>query len=98
MLGGLPGSGLSKDKRDASQRFRAATFKCLDSWSQQYEDIRFRADDGSPCLKNPRSKALEPDCLSPQTFHYDTVSRGEDKGKGDKTQNRRSLLDSRGQF
>ncbi len=31
MLGGLPGSGLSKDKRDASQRFRAVTFSRSDS-------------------------------------------------------------------
>ena len=28
MLGGLPGSGLSKGKRDASQSLRAATFTC----------------------------------------------------------------------
>jgi len=27
-------------------------------------------------LKGPRSKALEPDCLFPSTFNYDTVSRG----------------------
>jgi hypothetical protein len=30
-VGGLPGSGLSKDKRDASQRFRAVTFSRSDS-------------------------------------------------------------------
>ena len=31
----------------------------------------------SPYLKDPRSKALEPDCLSPHTLDSDTVSRGE---------------------
>jgi hypothetical protein len=26
-------------------------------------------------LKDPHSKALEPDCLSPSACHYDTVSK-----------------------
>ncbi len=32
---------------------------------QPQEDIRLLAYDSSPYLKNPRSKTLEPDCLSP---------------------------------
>jgi hypothetical protein len=36
-----------------------------------------------PCnLKGPRSKALEPDCLFPSTFNYDTVSAGRGEGEG----------------
>ena len=31
-------------------------------------------------LKDPHSKALEPDCLSPFACDYDTVSKGEDEG------------------
>ena len=31
-------------------------------------------------LKDPHSKILEPDCLSPFVYHYDTVSRGEGEG------------------
>jgi hypothetical protein len=27
-------------------------------------------------LRDPHSKALEPDCLSPSAFNYDTVSKG----------------------
>jgi hypothetical protein len=33
-------------------------------------------------LKGPRSKALEPDCLFPSTFNYDTVSLGRGWGEG----------------
>jgi hypothetical protein len=33
-------------------------------------------------LKDPHSKALEPDCLSPSTFDYDTVSGGRGEGEG----------------
>jgi hypothetical protein len=33
-------------------------------------------------LKAPHSKALEPDCLPPSAFDYDTVSWGEGKGEG----------------
>jgi hypothetical protein len=29
-------------------------------------------------LKDPHSKALEPDCLSPFACNYDTVSKGEE--------------------
>jgi len=36
----------------------------------------------SHILKNPRSKALEPDCLSPFAYHYDTASKGKREGKG----------------
>jgi hypothetical protein len=31
----------------------------------------------SHTLKDPHSKALEPDCLSPSVCNYDTVSGGE---------------------
>jgi hypothetical protein len=34
LLGGLPGSGLSMDKEDAFQRFRAETFNLFDSGLQ----------------------------------------------------------------
>jgi hypothetical protein len=46
---------------------------------QPYENIQFLANEGSPYLKDPHSKTLESDCLSPQTFHYDTVSKGRGK-------------------
>jgi hypothetical protein len=34
-------------------------------------------------LKGPRSKALEPDCLFPSIFNYDTVSGGRGLRGGD---------------
>jgi hypothetical protein len=34
-------------------------------------------------LKDPHSKALEPDCLSPSAFNYDTVSVGGELHKED---------------
>jgi len=33
-------------------------------------------------LKDPLSKSLEPDCLSPFVWHYDTVSYGEEEVMG----------------
>ncbi len=48
---------------------------------QPYEDIRFYTNGGFPYLKDPRSKTLEPDYLSPHTFHGDTVSEGRE-GEG----------------
>jgi hypothetical protein len=33
-------------------------------------------------LKDPHSKALKPDCLSPFACDYDTASGGEGKGEG----------------
>jgi len=36
----------------------------------------------SPHLRDPHSKALEPDCLSPFACDYDTVSKGEGGGEG----------------
>ncbi len=49
---------------------------------QPYEDIRFWANDAFPYLKDPRSKALEPDCLSSRTFHCETVSNEEEHPHG----------------
>jgi hypothetical protein len=41
---------------------------------QRYENIRFYTSDGFPNVKDPYSKALEPDCLSPFACDCDTVS------------------------
>jgi hypothetical protein len=40
-----------------------------------YEDIRFYRRDDFPSTKDPHSKALEPDCLSPSASNYDTAAR-----------------------
>ncbi len=36
----------------------------------------------SHTLKDPHSKALEPDCLSPSVFNYDAVSKGRGRSEG----------------
>ena len=44
---------------------------------QAYENIPFPSSADPPYLRDPHSKSLEPDCLSPHTFNYDTASTGE---------------------
>ena len=43
---------------------------------QAYDYIQFSSNTGSPYLKDPRSKTLEPDCLSPHAFDCDIASQG----------------------
>ena len=48
--------------------------------SYSSENIRFCASESSPYLENPHSKTLESDCLSPQTFHHNTIFQGRGRG------------------
>jgi hypothetical protein len=47
---------------------------------QPYDNIQFQTNARLSYLKDPYSISLEPDCLSPQSFNDDTVSKegGED--------------------
>jgi hypothetical protein len=52
MLGGLPGSSLSKDKRGASQSFRAETFTCEILAFHILEMTPFSTNIDEPSLKD----------------------------------------------
>ncbi len=84
MLGGLPGSGLSKDKRDASQRFRAVTLLTFEFRRANHMNaFGFMQATISHDLKNPHPKALQSDRLSPRIPITTQSQRGEGISTGE---------------
>src|SRR4030067_2139892 len=65
-LGGLPGSGLSKDNETLPKDLERQPLPAWIQGCQAYENTPFSTNEGCPYLKDLRSKALEPDCLSPK--------------------------------
>ncbi len=49
---------------------------------QRYENILFSSNAGLPYLKDPRSKALEPNCLFPCLYDSETISLGRGRRRG----------------
>ena len=64
------------------KRFRAVTFIRLELSVPRMKTFDFPHESIPHTIKDPYSKALEPDCLCPRASDYDTASSGGGPGWG----------------
>jgi hypothetical protein len=72
------------ERRSGGKDLERQPLTVLIQGRQPYDNIRYHTNDRFPYLKDPHSKSLEPDCLSPRSFNCDTVSCGGRVGEGEK--------------
>ncbi len=72
----LPGSGLSKEREALTKDLERHPLTVRIQDHQNYENIPFPFNADSPYQKDPLTKSLKPECLSPQALDYDKASWG----------------------
>jgi hypothetical protein len=71
------------ERRSGGRDLERQPLNVLTKSRQSYENIRFQINARFIYLKDPHSKTLEPDCLSPLKFNYDKApSGGRERGEG----------------